>query len=618
MLKLPCVFTDHAVLQHSREVPVWGWTQPGQLVTVLFRNGSASAVAGEDGRFSVQIATGTPGGPFELVIQAGEETLTVSDVLVGEVWLCSGQSNMEWRLRDSAGADDDIPQARHSQLRLLTIPQTAANTPQNEVAGAWSACTPEAAAAFSGVGYHFGQHLHQTLNVPVGLICSAWGGTTAEAWTSRERLEADSALAYLADVPEAAGPHEDPGIAAEAAAWAEPAFDDAAWNAMQIPQAWEATGLNIDGAVWFRKTIEIPEAWAGKPLMLSLDVVDDFDRTFFNGVQVGATGMETASWWSVQRRYIVPGELVKAGRNVIAVRVFDQWGNGGLLGKAQGMFVSLASDESRRIELPGSWRYAVELALPPRSPASAVKPTSLYNGMIHPLAPFAMAGAIWYQGESNVDRAFEYRRLFPTMIQSWRSLWGDDFWFLFVLLAGWHAHPIEPGESQIAELRDAQLATLSLPRTAAASAIDLGDVEDIHPRNKRDVGLRLAMAALAKAYGQENAWTGPVFARLEKQGRQAVVHFEHADGLRMYGEEVRGFAVADAQGEFHWAKARVEGSSVVLECDAVERIEQVRYNWADYPQGNLYNAAGLPMLPFRTDDRAYITAPVAEQYGRLG
>ena len=288
------------------------------------------------------------------------------------------------------------------------------------------------------------------------------------------------------------------------------------------------------------------------------------------------------------------------------------------MGKPERMYISPADDESDRISLEGTWNYKVELALEPRSPASAVVPTSLYNGMIAPLAPYSLAGVIWYQGESNEDRAFEYRTLFPTMIRCWREAWGSDVPFLFVLLAGFQAHSIEPGDSKIAELRDAQLSALSLPATAAASAIDLGDVEDIHPRNKRDVGYRLALAALARVYGRSIEYVGPTFERAELNGQEATLHFAHAEGLHVRGEKAEGFAVAGQDGVFRWAMARVEGQTVKLSSPDGSDISEVRYSWDDNPLGNLYSSAGLPMLPFRTDDRAYVTAPVAEEYGRLG
>ena len=286
-LKLPAVFTDHAVLQHSRSVPVWGWTQPGARVSVEFRGSQQTVVAGDDGKFFARISTQTPGGPFELVFHVDDEVHVVHDVLVGEVWLCSGQSNMEFPLRDSDGADHDIPQFRHNGIRLLPVPQTASSEPAGDVNARWFCCSPETIAAFSGVAAYFGRHLHEQLSVPVGLIQSAWGGTTAEAWTSREALLADADLAYLATSEGAAGPHEDPGISPAASTWMNADLEVRDWQEMLAPQPWERTGLNIDGAVWFRKVVQIPERWAGRALLLSLDVVDDFDIAYFAGREVG-------------------------------------------------------------------------------------------------------------------------------------------------------------------------------------------------------------------------------------------------------------------------------------------------------------------------------------------
>lgn len=618
-LKLPSMFSDHAVLQHSRQIPIWGWTEPGTPLTIAFRDQLVTTTAGPDGRFDTHFNSLAPGGPFEIVIQCGEEQTTLHDVLVGEVWLASGQSNMEWPLRESADADAHIAQAKHNRIRLLQIPQTAAETPSPDVQAQWANCTPETAANFSAVAFFFGKHLHQNLDVPVGLIQSAWGGTTCEAWTSRETLEADPALAQYARKPDApVGPHQDPGISAEASSWMAPDLDQSDWRTMKLPQAWEFTGMNIDGAVWFRRTVQIPSHWVGQDLLLSLDSLDDFDHTFVNGQQVGHTGLETPNCWAFPRKYVIPAALVTSERLVIATRIFDQWGDGGFTGKPENLYLAPHHKLDERLSLAGDWLYRVELELEPRFPASAVAPMSLYNGMIAPLLPFPIAGAIWYQGESNVDRAFEYRRLFPAMINCWRNAWKDPFPFLFVLLAGWHAHPLEPGESQIAELRDAQLSALSLPATGAASAIDLGDIEDIHPRNKHDVGHRLALVALATHYGRDLEYSGPVLQNTEPLPNGARLSFSHADGLHARGGAPRGFTVAGDDGVFEWASMGVDGNTVIALHPRNLPVKCVRYNWSDNPLGNLYNSAGLPMLPFRTDNRSYTTAPDSEEYGRLG
>jgi len=614
-LRLPGVFTDHAVVQHSRRLAVWGWAEPGRKVVVDFRGASARTVADEAGRFEAAIDAGPPGGPFDLFVRSNGQTQVVRDVLVGEVWLGAGQSNMAMALDRTEGSAADIAGARDPGLRLFTVPRTPASCPVADVSGGWATCTPESAAAFSAVAFHFGKHLREHLGVPIGLICAAWGSTGAEAWTRREDLLSQAELAYLVDPPV---PHEDPGPAPATAAWMDEGLEANDWGEMVCPQPWEHAGLYIDGAVWFRKELDIPAALAGRPAELSLGVADDFDRTFFNGQLIGATGLETPDPWYVHRRYRVPGEWVKAGRNVVAVRVFDRWGCGGLTGPKDEMYLGPAEgNDGPRISLAGRWRYKVELALPPRAPA-AVPAASLYNGMIHPFVRCPLAGAIWYQGETNMVRAWEYRTLFPAMIRGWRAAWNEDLPFLFVVLAGWHEPPDEPAESGLAELREAQLSALRLTRTAAASAVDLGDVQDIHPTRKKEVGIRLARAALATCYGRNLEFRGPTLRRVSLAAGVAELTFDHADGLHARGGRPVGFAVAGDDGRYCWAEARIDGPTVTLTSARVPAIRSVRYNWADNPAGNLYNAAGLPMLPFRTDDRPYTTLWPAHTGGEEG
>ena len=597
MLELPALFTAHAVLQHSRNVAVWGRSKPGACVAVSFRGTVANAVAGADGRFEARLASGVPGGPFELVFASERETRVIPDVLVGEVWLCSGQSNMSFQLSRSIGAADAVAAASYDRLRLLGVPRVSAPAPSSGIEGAWKVCSPETASEFSAVAFHFGKRLQSELGVPIGLICAAVGSTGAEAWIRREDLLRHPALAYLVDPPT---PHVDPGIAPEAAGWKDDSSDVADWGIMECPTAWEHAGLILDGAVWFRKDVEVPSEWADGPLELSLGIVDDFDHTYFNGHLVGAIGPETPDAWKTPRRYRIPAEAVRAGRNTIAVRVFDQWGCGGLRGAREDLFICPAECVGGSIPLYGEWRWKVELALSPRSPAD-VPSCSLYNGMIHPLLPTALAGVIWYQGETNVVRADEYRMLFPALIRGWREAWRETLPFLFVLLAGWHRPSAVPAESGLAELRQAQLEALALERTAAVSAVDLGDVEDIHPPRKEEVGVRLAWAALATTYGRKIESSGPTLRSVEVDGASARLVFDHAAGLHCRGSKPLGFAVAGADGTYVWADVVVAEDSIRLSCSAVPQIRSARYNWSDNPVGNLYNEAGLPMLPFRTD-----------------
>lgn len=598
MLRLPSLFTSHAVLQRGCATAVWGWIEPGAAVTVSFRGATAKSVSNADGRFDVRIATGSPGGPFELVVETATERCVVTDVLVGELWLCSGQSNMGFQLRRSVGATEAVAAAACAQIRLLQVPKNIAAAPVNDLPGAWQPCTPATAAEFSAVAFYFGKWLQAELGVPVGLICSAIGSTGAEAWTRREDLLRDPALAYLVDPPV---PHRDPGIDPATARWKDEAFDDASWGNMECPTAWEHVGLLIDGAVWFRREVDLPADWVQQPLELGLGATDDFDHTYANGRLVGAIGPENPDAWKTMRRYALPPGTLHAGRNVIAVRVFDQWGCGGMRGPGNEMYLGLADDPATRISLTGCWRWKVELALPPVTPAD-VPSSALYNGMIHPLCPAALAGVLWYQGETNVVRAEEYRTLFPALINGWRAAWDESLPFLFVVLAGWHKTAAQPTESGLAELREAQLAALALAHTAAVSAVDVGDIEDIHPPRKREVGERLATAALATCYGRKVESCGPTLRDVRFEPARVRLVFDHAAGLHLRGPCAQGFAVAGADGVYVWADAALEGQDIVLTCARIPEILTIRYNWADNPNGNLYNAAGLPMLPFRTDD----------------
>jgi sialate O-acetylesterase len=403
----------------------------------------------------------------------------------------------------------------------------------------------------------------------------------------------------------------DPENTGLAQGWAKPDFDDSAWRPMPLPVLWQTRGLEFNGTIWFRRAIEVPAAWAGHDLALNLGAIDDFDRTYFNGQPVGATGAETTGAYQVRRRYVVPGKLVHPGRNVIAVRVFDRFGQGGWSGPAR-LMAAGPTDAEGGLPLAGDWRYAVEHEIPLVSgdvyqTAPAVPPgistqsnaATLFNGMIAPLVPYGIRGAIWYQGEANVDEAASYRARFTAMIRDWRARWGEgDFPFFFVQLASFRATPGWP------LLREAQAQTLIEPATGMAVTLDIGNPTDIHPRNKQDVGHRLALLARAQVYGEPSLETaGPTLERTEVRGKEVRVHLSHAGGLRARGGAavVTGFALAGADGVYHPAAARIDGSGVIVSSDAVPAPHTVRYAWADCPTANLENAAGLPAAPFRTD-----------------
>jgi sialate O-acetylesterase len=543
---------------------------------------------------------------------------------------------MEWPLVNTVNGSEAVAQAKYPEIRLFTVEHTTAESPQDDVRGRWVVTTPEDAASFSAVGYFFGREIYQQVKVPIGLINTSWGGTPAEAWTALEALRSSPELKPILDRYESslnALPQTKEAYARALAEWeeknlyadgenkgegwgyADPATSTTDWSKMDLPKQFETAGLLIDGVVWFRKVIDLPASWAGKELVLNLPAIDDYDITYFNGTKIGFTGRETPNSYMVPRKYSVPGALVRSGQNVIAVRVFDRAGEGGF-GSAGELSLRLtATDE---IPLRGSWHYKVERALEPKNPewgsrpepvgaSNQNSPSVLYNAMLAPLVPFAIRGAIWYQGESNAARAYQYRTLFPTMIRNWRSAWGYDFPFYFVQLPNWRARRDAPSESDWAELREAQAMTLREPRTGMAIAIDLGG-DDLHPRNKLDVGRRLAALALANVYGKAIVPSGPLFDRFKVEGNKVKISFKHGQGLKTSdGGPVKGFAIAGADKRFVWADARIEGDTIVVSSPTILKPVAVRYGWADNPLVNLYNETGLPASPFRTDDWPGVT-----------
>ena len=621
------LFADHAVLQQAMAVPVWGTADPGEQVTVSIAGQEVVTTAGTDGRWQVQLAPLTAGGPYDMTIAGSAGATVLHDILVGEVWICSGQSNMERHLGLQPGQkpiinwEHEVAAATHLQIRQFYVPQTMSFAPQDTVNGSWTVCSPETVENFTAVGYFFGRDLQAARGVPVGLIHSSWGGTPAEAWTSRAALEKlggfDASLEQVKGLAEnapgarqlyetrlaewfAAHDPASPGANGQKLGWAAPDTDTSGWATMKVPGLWEDAGLpDFDGVVWFQRTFDVPAAWVNHDLRLRLCAIDDVDTTWINGVRVGQT-----SFYSTPRTYIVPASAIRAGRNVITVRVLDTGGGGGLWGSGQPTDIMPAdgTGTSKAVSLTGVWRFqpTMKLADAPAPPmnvtSNANAPTVLYNGMIAPLLPYAMRGVIWYQGEANVGRELQYRSLFPAMIADWRRRWGEgNFPFLFVQIA--------PFRGMTPEIREAQLLTLQhTPNTAMAVTIDVGDADDIHPANKVPVGARLALAARALAYGEDVEYSGPIYRDLRIDGAKAVLTFAHvAGGMVAPGGELRGFSIAGADGAFHPAEAVIAGDTVEVSSPDVAKPVAVRYAWANVPDGNLFNTAGLPASPFRTD-----------------
>lgn len=618
------LFVDHAVLQQGKKMPVWGTAQSGEKVTVTFNGQRRSATADANGHWSVKLSSVAAGGPYTMTI-AGENTITLNDVLVGEVWICGGQSNMERQLgprppqKPILDWEKEAASANFPQIRHFGVAQTTAPSPRSTVGGEWTVCTPQTVGNFTAVGFFFGRAVHQARHVPVGLIHSSWGGTVAEAWMSHDGLKAFPVFsetlqrleAQAADPAAAARAYvqtlrawyakDDPG-SSTSQPWNSIDVSTEGWADMSLPTAWEEAGLpGLDGVVWFRKTIDLPEGWDKAKVTLNLGPIDDCDTTWVNGVEVGSTEL-----WLTPRHYSLPAGTLKTGKNVIAIRVLDTSGNGGIWGNGERLSLTRndGAGATDQIPLDGPWQYKIGVRFdskssrPPANLASTANaPTVLYNGMIAPLQPYAIRGVIWYQGEANAERAKQYRDLFPALITNWRQTWGQgDFPFLYVQIA--------PYEGMSPEIREAQLLTLKRVKNAAmAVTIDVGDAHDIHPTNKRPVGERLALAARALAYGEKVAYSGPEFTSLSADGKRAVLHFKHTEGglIAKGGDALIGFTLAGADHVFHPAKAEIAGDTVVLTSDAVTTPVAARYGWANVPEGNLFNKADLPASPFRTD-----------------
>lgn len=609
------LFSDHAVLQQGLPLPVWGTADEGERVVVELAGQKAEAMA-TGGKWRVTLPPLAAGGPHTLTI-TGKNRVTVTDILIGEVWLCSGQSNMEMRLGPAGGlqpvvnwqpavAAADIP-----QLRFFTVPRALSLTPVEKTVAKWEVCSPETAPDASAVAFFFGRALAQARGVPIGLVHSSWGGSAAEAWLSRETLERMPDFArdlelqqtYLRD-PAAAQAQADRQLeawyqakdAGTRAGWEKLPAATGEWRQMRVPSNWEAAGLpDFDGIAWLRREFELPADWDGRAAELHLGAIDDEDTTWVNGQRVGAT-----QGWDKLRVYAVPAGVLKAGPNVVTVRVLDTGAGGGIWGK--GVTPHLARADGASADLGGEWRVRPSEVMArlwpvPRAITESVgTPGALFNGMIVPVLPYAIRGVIWYQGETNAARARQYRTLFPALIADWRRLWGEgDFPFLFVQIA--------PYQGMGPEIREAQLLTAKhTPNTAMAVTLDVGDAKDIHPPHKQPVGERLALAARALAYGEQIEFSGPVFESAEFKPDRAVLHFSHVDrGLVAPGGKLEGFTAAGADGVFKAADAMIVGQTVEVRAEGGHAPRAVRYAWGDAPTGNLFNRAGLPASPFRTD-----------------
>lgn len=629
------------VLQNGENTTIWGWSKPNNVITIKFlpskscknKKQITSCLTDAKGKWSVALKPlKVSNKPAQIIAlpKLGKK-IEVNDVLVGEVWLASGQSNMEWIVQNSVNADQEIASANWPQIRMFTAPKRTDEKLVENINASWEVCSPATVAKFSAVAYFFGREIHQKEKRPIGLINVSWGGSRVETWISKNGLMAEESTRKetfeyqkeleRGDVKERIANRDeftadpiawlrkrvaaDPGNKAYAKGWANPAFDASDWAEMKIPNVWQAGGIPENGIVWFRKNIAIPKEWVGQDLQITLGACDKHDVTYFNNEKIGSIGWELYDPWNITRIYTIPGHLVKKGENLLTVRVYSYRNGGGLTGPQNEMHIKLLKGKSKKkIDISGQWKMKMEHNFgvikstntePGNNPNA---PHTLYNSMIHPVIPYGIKGFIWYQGESNAGAAEPYRHLFPQMIREWRSDWGGrNLPFLFVQLANYVSSGTWP------YLREAQLLALKEPNTGMAVTIDIGEANDIHPKNKQDVGKRLALSAEHLAYGRDLIYSGPLYRNFAIKESSISVWFDHAIGLTAKGKgAIKGFLIAGEDKVFVEAKAIVANDTVIVSSPKVKKPIAVRYAWEDNPTCNLINKSGLPSSPFRTDN----------------
>ncbi len=640
-VKVSGVFADQMVLQREAAVPVWGWAEPGEGVTVEFAGQKKSATAGSDGKWLVRLdPLRTSAEPQELTVSGktsgGQSSVVkLSDVLVGDVWLCSGQSNMEFpmnNLKDTVYADD-LASANFPLIRQGLVPRDPSVEPRTNAAVNWTICTPQSVGRFTAAGFYFAREVQQQLGVPIGLIHSSWGGTSAESWTSKDALDtvpafkarADEQLADLYRLPkmiekfpaaldawEKANGRVDSENVGEKNGWANTGAATADWKAAKINDKWSVAGLTNGGVIWLRKEVVLPAAVAGKNFRFEPGLVDEqYLTVYWNGHKIGETGHKPPHFYFGYVSFDVPAKWLQPGANVLALRFVVATGDKQPvlrhaidLGFLNLGLKELSDDCLVKIEKDFPPLTKAVLASRPAVPKADAAHTSstLFGGMIAPLLPFGLKGVLWYQGEEDGKRAYAYRALLPLMINDWRSRWGYEFPFLIQQLPNWNASGAT--NTEWAELREAQALTAeNLPNCGIAVGIDVGEAHNVHPRNKREIGRRLALVALAKVYGQPVDCTGPVYDSMQVEAGRIRLRFKPVGGLKSDdAKPLRNFTIAGEDKVFVPAVAKIEGDSVVVTSPVSATPVAVRYAFINNPEGcNFSNASHLPAMPFRTD-----------------
>jgi sialate O-acetylesterase len=617
------MFSDNLVLQRGKPDPIWGWAKPGDVIKVEIAGHTAKAVAGADGRWQAEIEPPAPGGPYTIKITRPDQTVELHEVLVGDVWLCGGQSNMQLGINQVNNDAEEIKNANHPEIRLFIVNQKVAYSPAKlpDAAGGWKICSPQTIGegglgGFSAVAYFFGRRIQQDIHVPVGLIEDCGGGSPVESWMSPATLRQvggyDTQLAEMDRLHAKGGPEYgsflmhwlDKYNVGLKGHWASPDLNDSDWQTVHIPGAFAEMGLaDVPCVCWFRKEIVLPDPLPAGPAAIHLGWVEKMDTTYINGHWVG-----TSSWVEHNRDYDVPGNDLKPGTNLVSLTIFKLKSKDGFLSNPDLLRLTVGDTV---ISLAGEWKAKLSFNAKPPHPMPLdfenypTMPAVLYLGMIDPVAPLAIKGVIWYQGEANFTQAYRYRTLLPAMIANWRDLFDQgDFPFYIVGLPVFMQHRSEPGTDGWAELREAQALTAEkVPDCALATTVDTGDADNLHPKNKVPVGDRLAYCALARTYGEKIPYQGPTYTSMKPLPGALKLNFAHTDGgLVVKGDKLGEFSIAGKDHKRYWANAKIEGDAVVVSSPQVLDPVAARYAWQANPLATLYNKAGLPAVPFRTDD----------------
>jgi sialate O-acetylesterase len=617
-VKLPQLIKDSMVLQRDSKIKIWGWASPNEKINISFNRKKFSAKADASGNWSLLLPPMKAGGPYTMNIDASNH-LTLNNILIGDVWLCSGQSNMVHQMSlHSVLYANEISNANYPEIRQFLVPSvTNLQAPQKDFSYAqWKSANPTDVLQFSAVAYFFAKKLYDKYHVPIGLINASWGGTPIEAWISEDgfkefpsilsTLEKNKDTAYVNEAnrnvkTKVATLSEDKGLEGSVK-WFDPAYEPKGWRTINVPGYWEDQGMkNLDGVVWYRKEINVPASMTGKPAKVFLGRIVDADVLYINGKQIGST-----SYMYPQRRYAVPADVLKPGKNLFVIKVTNNSDKGGFVPDKPYQLIA----DNDTVDLKGYWQYKVgQVFLPTKGLGGGIalhyQPAALFNAMIAPAVGYSIKGFVWYQGEANSGNAAQYAKLLPAMINDWRTRWNSaNAPFLYVQLPGFMEMNYLPSESQWAAFRDMQRRALSIPNTAMAVTIDLGEWNDIHPDRKKEVGDRLALAAEKIAYGENVVYSGPLYRSSRVDDNKMIISFTNIGSglISNDGEALQEFAIAGADKKFVWANAKIEGDKIIVWSDDVKEPKFVRYAWADDPVNpNLYNKEGLPASPFEAE-----------------